>query len=229
MAIFPSSFFGAEVWQRMIAAKDEKTAQRVMLGTAFVNTIVYIPIYLLPFFGLQFASDAGAEQLLAASLSSLSPIIAPVILVGLFAIIMSSLDTACFLAAQALVNDGFAKIRPDIAAHPRKHLKHGIVVTLIISTIMALFFTNVVENFYFLLTLWIALTPLCYPLLLKKWPGDRIIAISVFVITFVLITTQFIGWYNDYIGLALFIGGGIFPVLVTTVMKQNTESANSIS
>ncbi len=220
MALFPPVLFGAEVWQRMIAAKDGRTAAWLMPTTYVTNLAVYIPLFALPVLMYWGTDVTSGETILANAMTNLPAFLAPIALVAVVALIMSTIDTTCFLSAQSFMNDIVGHMNKDVAEHPRRHLKWSILAALLLASLGALVFQSTVDNIHFVLTLWIAFSPVIYPLVFTSWPSDKAIALSIALIGVAIIGTQIIGVYTANIGFGLFIAGFIVPFIFERVVHR---------
>ncbi|MEM0940491.1 MAG: sodium:solute symporter family protein [Bacteroidota bacterium] len=101
---------GAEVWQRIYAAKDIKTIKKSLIWSGVFTVIIFSFIVLMGLFAQTRFPDAVPEKALALGFSSLLPnYLKGIGLVVLFAAIMSSLDTFLFVLSTSVSKDFISK------------------------------------------------------------------------------------------------------------------------
>lgn len=154
---------GAEFWQRAFAAKDRKSA----LEGQFGGTIVYAcTIVITLFLGLSAAilfpnlvQDYGsADYAIPVMVASILPAgLTGLTFAGLLSVMMSSADTCILVSTQAIVNDIWRTLKPEMT--DKEELKLSRVVTIAISIfalVVALFFTNAYDALMFAWTFYAA-------------------------------------------------------------------------
>ncbi len=179
-----------QLWQKIIAAKNEQVARR----GAFLS-ILSIPLFLLPLVYLSFNIRAALpgitdpQTALYAGVGTVLPTwFSPIILIALYAAMMSSVDTSLFGAAINFTENILAKIWRKAENHLVLFTRISMVVLLILSAIMSLKLQSAV---WFLFNMSSIVGVLCFPLytaIYRKLP-DKItafsIAVGLIVFTFV--------------------------------------------
>lgn len=215
VSIFPAIFFGAEIWQRIMAADTVKTAGKLIPWLMITNITIYIPVFLLVFFMPGAQGLETGEALLQNAFSLMPDLLLPFVIVAFFALLMSTVDSVSFLAGQALINDGASKIIKPLAKwHPENQLRLGLLICITAACVAALFFTNILENVYFIMTLWMVLSPIVLPLIFNRKFSDWGVGLTISVGLLTIIGAQISGLYNDYVGLGVFFGGFILPFII---------------
>ncbi|WP_456406106.1 sodium:solute symporter family protein [Caldithrix abyssi] len=187
--------------QRCAAARSPQVARRGIL-ISIVFWALFDGLTLLS--GLYaFALLPGIEPILAyPALASqyLPPFLRGLFFVGLFATIMSTIDSYTFLSAIGIGRDLIWEMQKKKSADANKQVRFGLIVTGIIAVFMAYSIPSVVELWYSLGSLFIP--PLIFPVLGAFWKKLKIPS-SYFV-------TMMVGSF--LIGLALFLWGRLQTV-----------------
>lgn len=153
-----------DIWQLVFSAKDDRTARwGAPLSAVFVS---------LATLGLVFIGLAARDLLPGAdpntlfyeifTLSSISPYVLAGILVVLFAMGMSSLDTQAYVFSTALLRD-FIKVKTDNAAERQKYIqlsRWAMALMLAVITGVALMAENVMQLLMGVLSLYSLPAPL---------------------------------------------------------------------
>ena len=154
---------GAEFWQRAFAAKDRKSA----LEGQFGGTIVYAcTIVITLFLGLSAAilfpnlvQDYGsADYAIPVMVASILPAgLTGLTFAGLLSVMMSSADTCILVSTQAIVNDIWRTLKPEMTDKEELKLSRwATVVISIFALVVALFFTNAYDALMFAWTFYAA-------------------------------------------------------------------------
>ncbi len=131
----------------------------------------------------------------------LPPFFKGLFFVGLFATIMSTIDSYTFLSSIGIGRDILWELRKkEQREASQKLVKWGIILTAIIAILMAMLVPSVVQLWYNLGSLFIP--PLLIPVLGAYWPAFRLSGKQVFI----LMSGSF------FLGLAMFIWGEIHAI-----------------
>ena len=167
-------------WQKIIAAKNEKTAKR---GALF--TIIGLPLYLLPLIYLSFNIKAALPNItdpqtaLFTGMNSLFPTwFTPIILISLYAAMMSSVDTSLFTATINTTENILSKISKKV----KDNLILSTRLTLVVILSVSAFFSLKIESaIWFLFNMITILGILCFPLYLSIFRklSDKLTTFSI--------------------------------------------------
>ena len=176
---------GAEFWQRAFAAKDRRSALKGQFGG---TTVYALTIVITLFLGLSAAilfpnliQEYGtADYAIPVMVASILPAgLTGLTFAGLLSVMMSSADTCILVSTQAIVNDIWRTLKPDM--DDRHELKFSRIVTVAVSLfalIVALFFTSAYDALMFAWTFYAASMglPCLAALFWKKATSPGIIA-----------------------------------------------------
>ncbi|PIN75971.1 hypothetical protein COV18_00925 [Candidatus Woesearchaeota archaeon CG10_big_fil_rev_8_21_14_0_10_37_12] len=99
-------FFSADVWQRVYAAKNDKTVKKGLIGSAVLFLIIGIALTIVGLAAASANPGADPNQAAALGLVELMPTaLLSLVLVLIFAAIMSSADTIIFVLASSVAKD----------------------------------------------------------------------------------------------------------------------------
>ncbi|MCB1556264.1 MAG: sodium:solute symporter family protein [Alphaproteobacteria bacterium] len=211
----------AEIWQRIMAARSDKDARRGVASTVIISffVLVGLPIFLGAFMLTQ-NPDLSADQYIATLASDYLPSwFGPFLFVAFLALIMSTLDTAGFITAQAIVNDGVMAILGKQSEHPRKSLKWGIMAVFGGSAVLALMFRDVMDILYFLFAYWAILTPTLWVFITDKRPTGAAVFWPMLIGFIALTALQVTGYYKDYMNGIFFTALLIAPWVIDKILK----------
>ena len=206
-----STFCGAEIWQRAIAARSGMDGKKGLLWAALTLLLASLFLWYVAFGIYQAYPEASPATYLSLLSGAVPSWFAPLLFVCLMALVMSTLDTAGFVAAQTLMNDGIYKLTGKEVEHPQRILRIGILVTFLTSAGLAMVFRDVIEILYFLFAYWGLLTPALFVFLTKSPPSEKSLIISV-LLGFIGITgLQIAGVYQDWMNVFTIAGLLILP------------------
>ncbi len=153
-AIIPA----ADIWQRIFAAKDIKTARTASILSGFIFLFFGIIVTLIGVTAKNnFPGIKGEEALYYGIFQLLPPHIAGLAVVFVLAAIMSTIDTELFYLSSSLSKD-FRKEEQgkEILA---KKVRKFIFIIAIISSLVAIMFSNIVLIIFGIISLLMALSP----------------------------------------------------------------------
>ncbi len=152
-----------QIWQKIIAAKSEKVAKR----GAWLS-IVGLPLFIIPLVFLSFVIKSALPNIIdpqAALYQGMGLVLpewfSPIILVALYAAMMSSVDTNLFGAAINLVHNILGKISKRIRENIVLSTRIAILLILTLSAVMSLRLESAV---WFLFNMITIVGILCFPL-----------------------------------------------------------------
>ena len=171
LLLSPSVLTRMDIWQRTLAAKDEKTAKR----TALISGLAMLPFYIVfPLVGMVLRVDFGAdidpneathlflEKNTGAVLLGFS-------VIGLLAALMSSADSFLNIVAITVVRD-FSSWKQNSNTKNKhfRQIRYAVVIFGGLALGMALYLADIVELFIAGITLNILFAPICILALIKK-------------------------------------------------------------
>ncbi len=171
LLLSPSVLTRMDIWQRTLAARNEKTAKRTSLISGFAMLPFYI-VFPLVGMALRVNFGEGADPNAATHLfleANTTPVLLGFAVIGLLAALMSSADSFLNIVAITAIRD-FTSWK-DISKNKKKHfakIRIGVVIFGALALAMALYFANIVELFIAGITLNILFTPVCLLALVKK-------------------------------------------------------------
>jgi solute:Na+ symporter, SSS family len=171
LLLSPSVLTRMDIWQRTLAARNEKTAKR----TAIISGISMLPFYIIfPLVGMTIKLSFGdGIDPNAATHTFLENNTGQVLLgfaiIGLLAALMSSADSFLNIVAITAIRD-FSSYKKKTASKEThfKRIRIAVVVFGAMALGMALYFSDIVELFIAGITLNILFAPVCLLALIKK-------------------------------------------------------------
>lgn len=187
-------WFSPDIWQRIYAAKDDKTVSVGMLLSGLFLLIIGFGITLIASSTrIAFPGIDPAQAFVYGIQNLLSPTLISFGVIMLFAAIMSSADTLIFVLASNFAKDGVARFKKQKLNDDslRTHTRVALIFITICATILAYFFRSVVDVTLVNAGLGMSLTPTIIASL--KWRlspyaimGSVICGI-IYVIAFIII------------------------------------------
>jgi SSS family solute:Na+ symporter len=175
-------FASPDLWQRVYSAKDKKTVKKSIFYSVLIYFFVCLMLAiialavktLLPQLDPDTALIYGFGQLLSPGLAGLA-------IVLLFAAIMSSIDTYAFTTSSAVIQGFFRKLNKGVTI---KAIKLVITMLLILSTILVIVLENMVLSTYIFTGFVIVLAIPTLATWFRKKVNPLTLAIS-FIISFI--------------------------------------------
>lgn len=221
---FALQFSESTIWQRILAAQSAEHAKKALVYTSGFYLINYGVLIVLLILGLAWAPELQDEKLFAFIAYDALPLwLGSLFLISLLAIMMSTLDTVLFIAAQCFSTD-HAHLFDKELQQPRNSVRTSMIVVTVIMAVVALLTQDIEAIFWFVVALWVCLTPICYMFLPVKKPSDMSVFSSMVIMAVGILILYSMGLYQDYyiayvffIGLALplFLDKVIFPTFFT--------------
>ncbi len=207
---FALQFSESTIWQRILAAKSANDARKALILTSGISLFNYFILTMLVILGVSLFPNVQDAQLYALIAQQLPFWLAPLFLVSILALIMSTLDTILFISAQCFSTDS-AFLLGKRLKKPRCFMKLSMVAFAIIMSIVSLLIQDIEAVFWFLVALWVSLTPICYMFLPFSKPSDESIVMSMIVLATIIAGLHMAGKYQDYYVFYIFVSGIIIP------------------
>lgn len=140
-------FSSVEVWQRIYAAKDDRSIKRGLIGSGFCILILGASITLLGLAARTAYPDINPNNAIAYGMVNLLPAgLLGLGLVVLFAAIMSTVDTVVFYLASSIAKDYFGRL-PKNASRERMAsiTRIYIVIVTMIGILLSYFFRDIIS------------------------------------------------------------------------------------
>lgn len=226
--IFPAIVYGSEVWQRIIACNSPKAARQSMFHTIWTQWVLYLPFIVLPLFVVGYDGES-AEGFWAYFIESQMPgFLQPLVFVVMLAMIMSTIDSICFIAGQTLINDGVAHFLSDEKQEKQRALlKFGIGFVMLLALFLAMFFKSYIDVLYFVMAIWVVMGPLFYPLVMEKPPSHMAIFVTMLLGVIVILGLYAAGIYEEKYGVTVFFASLVLPFILDLVgfrkLSQTTQ------
>ncbi len=211
---FALQFCEATVWQRVLAAKSAKHAQRALLYTGFLYIISYGLVILMIILGVSLAPDLQNEALISfIAFEQLPNWLGALFLVTLLALMMSTLDSVMFIAAQCFTTD-IAHLRGKKMETPRNAMRIALFGIIAVSLFVAFQTQDMEALFWFVVTLWASLTPVFYLFFPNNTPSDNSLFVTMIVLFLAIVGLYSTGHYqNHYVAYIFFTGLALPPLL----------------
>jgi len=215
-------FASPDLWQRVYSAKDKKTVKKSILYSVIVYFFVCLALAiialavkaLLPQLDPDTALINGFAQLLSPGLAGLA-------IVLLFAAIMSSIDTYAFTTSSAIIQGFFRKLGKGVTV---KAIKLVLTMVLIISTILVIVLDNMVLSTYIFTGFVIVLAIPTLATWIKKKINPLTLIISFIVgfigIIYILSTAPVLGPSLVSTMIIISISGVILGGIISTIVKK---------
>ena len=217
----PAILLGSEVWQRIFSAKSDKTAKRMLAWTFPIHFLIYLPFLLLPFLVAPLFLPEQTEAIFSGVIKGYLPTyVAPFALIFLLAMITSTLDTAGFVAAQSLTNDGITRKYLEGHPRPRLLLRVGIFTVFAVAVGFGLFYQNVVDIMFFILDMWAVLSPLVVTILFGKKISDCACGSTIVFLTVFMLTCKVFGLLPEALTATAFLSGFVLPYIVDAIRNK---------
>lgn len=151
---------GADIWQRIFAAKDVKTARNSSFLSAILFLFMGAALTILGMAAKNHFPDIRAEEALYYGLFQLIPLpLLGIAVVFILAAIMSTIDTELFYLSSSLSKDFLYKKDRDSENKLARNVKKYILVLAIISALSAIFFSNILTILFGIISLLLAVSP----------------------------------------------------------------------
>lgn len=173
--------------------------------------------------GASLAPEIQDEKLLSfIAYEALPSWLGALFLVSLLCLIMSTVDTILFIAAQCFATD-ISHVLGKKKDRPRKSMRISIAVVILAVLGLSLLTQDIAALFWLVVALWAALTPLFYMLLPVKKPSDWSMVFTMVILAFIIITLHIFQMYQDYyVAYIFFLGMGLPLVLNKTICKNKS-------
>ena len=151
---------GADIWQRIFAAKNIKTAKRASYFSALFFFIFGTVLTIIGIAAKTNFPDIKPEEALYHGMFQLVP--APLVglsIIFILAAIMSTIDTELFYLSLSLSKDFSQKGADFTASKLAINVRKFIIVLAIISALTAIFFSNIITIIFGMVSLSLAFSP----------------------------------------------------------------------
>jgi Na+/proline symporter len=134
-----------ELWQRIYATKDLKTAKRSVLLSGLFYIVGGLILSWLGLIIRQTLNNIDPDTVLIQGLTTLLPVgLVGIGIIALFSAVMSSADTYLFTNTSILIQDLYGKIKNLDQERIVKSIRFGLFIIMVFGFILALTFPNLV-------------------------------------------------------------------------------------
>jgi len=155
-----SVFSGADIWQRVFAAKDEKTARNASFLSAILFFVFGTILTIIGMAAKNNFPNIKPEEALYYGLFELMPLpFMGIAIVFVLAAIMSTIDTELFYLSSSLSKDFVKKENAAKDEKLAKNIRKFILVLAIISALTAIFFSNILTIVFGIVSLSLSVSP----------------------------------------------------------------------
>ena len=155
-------WYAPDLWQRVYAAKDEKTVRRGMFIAAPFLLIIGLGVTLIAASTRTALPGVDPAQSFVLGIQSLtSPLVTSLGVILLFAAIMSSADTLIFVLASNIAKDGVTRLKKQkpTANELRRITRISLIAITLAVTALAYFERNIIDTTLMSVGLGMSLTP----------------------------------------------------------------------
>jgi len=171
----------ADLWQRIYAAKNDKVIKQGMIISGLLLFVIGFGITMIAFSArIAFPGIDPAQAFVFGLQNLLSPGMLALGIILVFAAIMSSADTIIFVLATNFAKDlmPHVKGRRLLADELRGYTRLGIILIILITTMLAFFFRNLVDIALIVAGIGMSLTPpIIASFIWRLKPGSIVISI----------------------------------------------------
>jgi len=208
---FALQFTESTVWQRIFAARSAQAAQKALLGTSVLYVLSYGTLVALIMLAAALKPGTKDEALFAfVAFEALPTWLGALFMVSLMAIIMSTVDTVLFIAAQCFSTDVAHVARKEVV-NPRRTIRIATIALTLAVLGLSLITQDIKAIFWFFVAMWAALVPIYYMFLPFKHPSDRSIFYSLLALSAVIASLYALGLYKEHYVAYVFFAGLILP------------------
>jgi Na+/proline symporter len=208
LAIGLGSIPAQDLMQRVLSAKDEKTASY----SSYLGGLLYVTVGMMPvIIGMVYfrlnpdlsIDDALNKILLLMAVEHLNPFMATLFVCALVAALMSTSDSAILAASSMIGYNGYKYFRPDVGSKQSlRMIRIMVPIVTIISLLLALYFKVI------------------YNLMVIAW---SLLLVSLFV---PYVAAYFWKKANNYGAIASFWGGLVTWIIAYFIHLPMTKAAN---
>lgn len=142
---------GPDIYSRLFCAKNEKTAQKAIMTTAAILIPIALIIGYLSMVGVSLNNPLHGAKIIEISLEVLPQFTVPLIVIALLSAVLSSADTT-ILSSSIILSDLIE--RNGFGANSIKKTRYIILIVGIVSILIALQFTSIIEMLLIALTVY---------------------------------------------------------------------------
>lgn len=218
---FALQFTESTVWQRVFAARSAETAKRAILGTSVLYVLSYGTLVAVIVLGSTLRPDLRDEALFGfIAFEVLPPWLGALFMVSLLAIIMSTVDTVLFIAAQSFSTD-VAHVLGRSFAEPRRAIRVATGLMTLAILALSLATQDIKALFWFFVAMWAALVPIYYMFLPVRRPSDRSVFLSLVGLSASISALYALGIYKEHYVAYFFVAGLVCPKVLDVVWRPN--------
>lgn len=151
---------GADIWQRVFAARDAKTARNASFLSAFFFLIFGAVLTIIGIAAKNNFPDIKPEEALYHGLFELvPPPLVGIAVIFVLAAIMSTIDTELFYLSSSISKDFLARKHAASDSTLAKNIRTYILVIALISALTAIVFSNILAVLFGIVSLSLAISP----------------------------------------------------------------------
>ncbi|MFT7557694.1 MAG: Na+/proline symporter [Planctomycetota bacterium] len=154
-------FAAPDIWQRIFAAKDAKTAKKASIISSILFVLFGIVLTIIGIAAKNNFPGIESSEALFYGLFELVPeALLGAGVIAMLAAIMSTIDTELFYLSSSIAKDFTDRTKEQTNEKLVKNIHKALIVIAIVSAIVAIFFSNIVTLLFALLSLTMAVSPL---------------------------------------------------------------------
>ena len=221
---FALQFTESTVWQRIFAARSAGAAQRALLGTSVLYTLSYGTLVALILLGAALHPGVKDETLFAAiAHEDLPPWLGALFMVSILAIIMSTVDTVLFIAAQCFSTDLAHVLRWEVK-NPRRAIRTATFIMTLAVLALSLITQDIKAIFWFFVAMWAALVPIYYMFLPVERPSDESIFGALIILSGTVAILYLQGLYKEHYVAYVFFAGLLLPKVLDVFLRRRVQA-----
>jgi len=160
MGIF-SMFSCADIWQRVISAKDNKTARNSVITASVLFFLFGIAITIIGIVAKTSSPELQSTVALSYGLFQILPSsIAVLAVLMILAAIMSTIDTELFMLSTSIAKDFIGRKKGISDEKIKSIIKYSLIGLTLFSVLFAIFFTNIITIVFGLVSVSLIVTPI---------------------------------------------------------------------
>ena len=162
-------FSAADVWQRIFASKDYKTARKAFFVAAIFFLIFGAALTVIGMSAKINFPEIAANEAFYYGIFQLVP--APllgIVIIGVLAAIMSTIDTELFYLSSSVSKDFIHRRKKLSDNEIRKYLRYFLVLITALAAVTAIFFNYIIEIIFGVISLLMAISPAVFASLFWK-------------------------------------------------------------
>jgi len=213
-------FAGADLWQRIYAAKDAKTARNASFIASAIVVIIGIALTLIGISARNNFPNIDSAEAFYYGMIQLVP--GPLLVISVIAIlaaIMSTIDTELFLLSSSIAKDFFYRRNKIPDEKLIQILKSSLVVLAIVSMLIAILFSDILLILFGIVSLIFCVIPVIIASLFWKIKNNAVF-LSMVAGSVSLLVLVFVGKFNQDTSIITLPVAFIFLIVGQIIFKK---------